>query len=178
MESEKVVMKYTFYTTLNIEECKEKLHKHLGNPYVARGNLVGKMEVNSFWAVRVNNYYSILINRAFYGYFENGEEGTLIKGKWKYNIFMRTFLAILLFSFIVTPLYEMIILLYKVIGIKNGPFLESSIRNIYDAVFTVIAPLAVVAMIMFFRLISGYQEYDVKQDLKRILEVYKEEKEK
>lgn len=172
MESEKVVMKYTFYTTLNIEECKEKLNKNLGNPYTARGNLVGRVEANSFWAVKLDNYNSILLNRVFYGNFEEQDRVTLIKGRWRYISLTRVAAKFYLCLFVINTLIDIFKLIGKITGII------SSVNYSNDLGTYVVNIIAFTVIFTIFRLASGDQEYDVKQDLKRILEVFKEEKEK
>jgi len=177
-------LRYTFYTQLGIEECKKVLNKSLKNSVFASRSAFfghegyfGKVNENKFSMVKLNKHVSS-VNRMFYGYLEETEEGTLIKGEWKYPPFARIFLAAFLVAFISTPLTEIVVLLCKVTGIELGDLISSSIKGNYDAIFISISPLLVLAIIGLFRVFSSDQEYDVKQELKRILQVYKEEKKK
>lgn len=163
-------MKYTFYTSLNIEECKEKLRANLKKPNLANANLVGKIDGNKFWVVRLNSYPHILVNRVFYGYFEEAEKGTLIKGKWKYTTFMRVFAMISLGVFIMSATVDV----FKLIGKATG--IISSVNYSNDLIGYIVGGIAAIGIMTWFRLLSGDQEYDTKHELKRVLQIHKEER--
>jgi hypothetical protein len=146
------MMIYIFNTELDIDECTNRLNnstkhsKFLSNRLSIRasGELFGKVSKNKFLLLKTKKYNFMNPTRIFYGSLSTVENGTSIKGKFRYaisEIFFETltFALIVMFCWIITFAYI------------SGTHLNSE-GIVSDVVVLIIPYVTLISFIIFERI--------------------------
>lgn len=87
---------YSYYTKLDIEECKKRINEAVRGNRFSMGEMRGKVnsEKNKFYLLKTKAYYSNSFSRIFYGELIKKENGTIIQGSFCRHIIVKLFMTI------------------------------------------------------------------------------------
>lgn len=87
---------YSYFTELDIEECKKRIDYGISDNFLQVDRLRGNMnyQENKFYLAKRQSNYSNSFSRIFYGKLTKKENGTLIEGNFRRHIIIRIFIFV------------------------------------------------------------------------------------
>jgi hypothetical protein len=90
-----VLKMHSYYTELDIEECKRRIHEIVSQNTFSAGAIKGKVHKNNntFYLIKPTAHVRNSFAKFFYGNLIKRENGTLIQGNFRMHIAVKIFLA-------------------------------------------------------------------------------------
>jgi hypothetical protein len=157
---------FTYYTKLDIEECKKRINEVIKKNRFSIGEIKGKVNYkkDTFYLVKPREFFNNSFARILCGKMVKKEHGTIIQGSFSMHIFTKIFMT-MYFVFLIS-VYALALLIYF-----SGTFLGMSYREgILNQIVALVAPAI---MIMFGIFTVKYGVWFGKDEEKYVLEFIK-----
>jgi hypothetical protein len=157
---------FTYYTKLDIEECKKRINEVIKKNRFSIGEIKGKVNYkkDAFYLVKPREFFNNSFARTFCGKMVKKEYGTIIQGSFNMHIFTKVFMT-MYFVFLIS-VYALALLIYF-----SGTFWGMSYgEGILNQIVALVAPAI---MIMFGIFTVKYGVWFGKDEEKYVLEFIK-----